>query len=388
MIGVNGLHGHIQRNTWKSILLLAGFVGLVSVFWYAWCVIYSALWWTPTGLSRHAGVWPRVVKCLWHALDLALWRWWVPLLAALCWFCIAYAFHASLIRLATGARAVSRREEPYLYNLVENLSISAGLPMPSVEIMETSALNAYAAGLGSDDAVVAVTRGLLESLDRDELEAVLAHELTHIKNHDVRLMVVASVFAGGLTMVGTAVHAWAGSGGSSGINAGDVLSALAKGGLRSRSREEAAARGAAFLAALVAILIAVAALCLVHLFAILTQFAISRSREYLADAGAVELTKNPDALISALMKISGRDALPELPASVSAMMISARFEGLFSTHPPMSSRIQALQEHAGGQLPTTRPRRAARATAGAFAAEALAAPTGAIGFGRRRIAPR
>jgi heat shock protein HtpX len=266
--------------------------------------------------------------------------------------------------------------------------------MPQVEIMETPALNAYAAGLGPGDAVVAVTRGLLEALDADELEAVLAHEITHIKNRDVRLMVVASVFAGGLTMVGDSIRAALTNGDARIV--GDAVGAMIRSGRSASNAGDldlddaapvAAARGAAVLASIVAILIAIAALCLVHLFALLTQFAISRSREYMADAGAVELTKNPDALISALNKISGNDEMPEMPASVSAMMISAQFGGLLSTHPPIDERVRALVDHAGGQVRARRATVAARArTWGPVGAQA--GPVGAVGFGRRRAVPR
>lgn len=394
MLTPDGLYGHIRRNTVKSVLLLAGFVVLVAAFWYAWCVIYSAIWWTPKGLPKNAGIEPRVYAYLWHALELATWRWWVPVLGSLSWFCIAYAFHGAMIRLATRAQSVSRKDEPQLYNLVENLTIQAGLPMPRIEIMPTRALNAYAAGLTPDDAVVAVTRGLLNTLDKAELEAVLAHEITHIKNRDIRLMVVASVFAGGLTIVGDAVRGMMQSGSSSdgGSGVGYVLGNMVGGGSSGASEGSAGVGGSkeAFFAAAIAITIAVIGLCLIHVFAIMSQFAISRSREFLADAGAAELTKNPDALISALQKISGSDHIPGMPERLNAMMISAEAGDLFSTHPDVQKRIEALKRHAGGRVQAPRRRRpvGSAGSTGPWGAADAAMPQGAMGFGRRRVAPR
>lgn len=395
MFAPDGLYGHIRRNTMKSVMLLAGFIVLVGAFWYAWCLIYSAIWWSPK-LPRRAGIEPRVYAHLWHALEIEMWRWWVPVLASFSWFCIAFAFHASMIRLATRARPVERREEPVLYNLVENLAMTAGLPMPRIEIMPTKALNAYAAGLSPDDAVIAVTRGLLNTLDKNELEAVLAHEMTHIKNRDIRLMVVASVFAGGLTIVGDTVRGWmqSGSNSDSGTGVGYVLGNMVGGGRSGGGESSAGASDAkeAFIAAAIAIAIAVIGLCLVHFFAILSQFAISRSREFLADAGAAELTRDPDALVSALQKIAGNDDIPGIPDRLNAMMISAAAGDIFSTHPDVEKRIEALRRHAGAMV--TKPRRRGRPVGSSAEASGpwgsaggAAMPQGAMGFGRRRITP-
>ena len=131
------------------------------------------------------------------------------MVAALAWFVIAYFVHQSLIGLATGARSVTRAEAPKLYNALENLCISRGLPMPALQIIDTPALNAYAAGLHEGQYVVAVTRGLVDTLADDELEAVLAHELTHIRNRDTQLMVIAIIFAGIFAFFGDlAIRGW------------------------------------------------------------------------------------------------------------------------------------------------------------------------------------
>ena len=392
MFATNGLYGHIRKNTLKSALLLLGFVVLIVLFWLSWCVIYSAIvdHWL-AGMTRSK--WDRVPHVtVWTILDSgaarALDYWWMPLFLSSCWFVVAYLCHADMIRAATGSRPVTRKENPRLYNIVENCAITAGLPVPRIEIMRSGALNAYAAGLTPHDSVVAVTSGLMQRLNDAELAAVVAHEMTHIKNRDVRLMVVATVFAGGLTLVGAGVAKMFSSGAGSDVAIGTAYGAdaLADGG----DCDEGDG-----LAIIGSIVIAIVFLCMAHLFAILIHFAISRSREFLADAGAVELTKDADALISALEKISnGEDEVPGLNPNLRAMMISSSAEALLSTHPPMAARIAALKVHAGGRsiarpARTVAPQAAAVAKPrsgpwGATPAAAMAAvPRGAVGFGRR-----
>jgi heat shock protein HtpX len=217
--------------------------------------------------------------------------------------------------------------------------------------METPALHGYAAGLGPDDATVAVTLGLLERLEPRELDAVLAHEMVHIRNRDVRLMVFALIFAGGITLGGNLLaHMLSARNGSS-WSPGDFDDADY--GVRAHHRH--GGLGApAIVAVAGALLVAAATLALTHIGAIMTRLAISRAREFMADAGAVELTKDPDALISALAKISGHDYVPGASDTMSAMMISSSFDEddmfdeLFSTHPSVAARIAALSRHAGG----------------------------------------
>jgi heat shock protein HtpX len=281
----------------------------------------------------------------------------IPAVIAVGWFAYAYVGHSRLIRQATGAVAISRTLDARLYNLVENLTITAGMPMPRIEIMDTPALNAYASGLSPASATVAVTRGLLEALNDDELEAVLAHELTHIRNRDVRLMVVATIFVGILGYVSYVL-------------------------IHQTSRVIGRAAGGAG-ALLVVVGVAIAAFA--GFFGVLTRFALSRSREFMADAGSAELTKRPEALISALRKIEGHDEIDDLPPQMQAMMISARIEGLFATHPSVDARVDALERFAGA-TPVVGPvrQRPATATARPQAAAALqAAPS----FGRRGVAP-
>lgn len=342
MLPARGLYGHIRNNYVKSAALLAGFVGLVAMFWLAWCLIYTAVldgWLLGKAKGQDFGTDLVLIATL--AAPRALANWYVPIFLSVCWFIAAYFIYSDLIRAATGSRPVTRKEAPRLYNLVENLAISCGLPVPRIEMMMAPELNAYAAGLTPQEAVVSVTTGLLDALDDEELEAVLAHEMAHIRHRDVHLMMIAAVFAGGLMLLGKGIgklfQSRSDSGGSSGSSS--------SGG----SSSNGSFRGGPPAAVAAAVAIGALFLALTHLFALLTRLAISRSREYLADAGAVELTKNPDALIRALRKISGSADIPDLDPAVSAMMISSRIEGLFSTHPPIEERIAAIVDFAGGR---------------------------------------
>jgi heat shock protein HtpX len=244
---------------------------------------------------------------------------------------VGYKFHQRMIDMSTGAKDVSRDEEPDLYNTLENLCISRGIPMPKLQVIETDVLNAYASGMNEKQYRIAVTRGLMNTLDREEMEAVLGHELTHIRNGDVRLMVVAVVIAGIITLAGEMVfrslrHVRMGSSSSSGGNK--------KGG------------GA------IAILIAVVIIAVAWFLSLVIRFALSRSREYLADAGAVELTKNPDAMIRALRKIEGKSEMPAVPSGIMEMCIDNQknsIADLFATHPSIARRVGKLVAVAGGQ---------------------------------------
>ncbi len=355
MLPTNGLYGHIRDNTLKSILLLGGFGALTAAYWFAACLTFSAIAYVLDLSSPPLSASAAFDRIMAEAADHALVNWFVPVALTAVWFVVAWLFYAWIIRTATGARPVSRRDAPDLYKRVERLAIAAGLPMPRVEIMETQALNAYAAGLGPNDAAVAVTRGLLDKLEPRELDAVLAHELVHIRNRDVRLMVFALIFAGGLTLGGKLISHMLTSRRGSAWSPGDFdTGGFGSGGFGVRGHHKNGGLGAPALVAVAgALLVAAATFALSHVGAIMTRFALSRAREFMADAGAVELTKDPDALISALTKISGRDYVPGAE-TMSAMMISSSFDEddafdeLFSTHPSVAARIAALSLHAGG----------------------------------------
>ncbi len=319
-MGAFGLQTHIWNNNLKSILLLAGFPALLLLLLYGLNVGY-------VGLIGEAGSFEEGLRL---AFGYTLRSWPFALIGAGVWFLIAWAFHQKMIEASTGARGLTRKEAPDLYNMLENLCISRGIRTPKLNIIETDALNAFASGINEGNYTVTLTRGLINRLDRDELEAVMAHELTHIMNRDVRLLIVAVIFVGIFSFLGEIIFR------------GFFRSGVRVGGhTRSKNGDS---RGGGLL-----ILVAVVIIVLAYILAIVIRFSLSQKREYLADAGAVELTRNPDAMISALEKISGRSEV-DAPADVQQMMVenTARFAGVFATHPPIEKRIGALRAFAGG----------------------------------------
>jgi heat shock protein HtpX len=319
-LGAFGLQTHIWNNNLKSVVLLAGFPVLLLLLMYGLSVGYVGL------VEPIDSVGEGMVLAFDHMKRL----WPFALLGAGLWFVIAFFSYQSMIEASVGARSLTRKEAPELYNLLENLCVSRGLTMPQLNIIESDALNAFASGLTEKSYKVTVTRGLIETLDRDELEAVLAHELTHIMNRDVRLLIIAVIFVGVFSFFGELVFR---NMFRSGIRVG--------GHTRSRNGDS---RGGGVL-----ILIAIAMIVIAYLLALVIRFSLSQKREYLADAGAAELTRNPDAMISALRKISGNSRI-DAPNDVQQMMVenTQPFAGVFATHPPIDKRIAALVKFAGG----------------------------------------
>jgi heat shock protein HtpX len=325
MFKAYGLYSHIRANRLRSIFLLAGFVALLLALMFSFSLLFEAF---ASGDAPFDDILARA------KLDF-LANWPIGVAGAGVWFLIAYLFHQRMIDYATGARAVSRAESPRLYNLLENMCISRGVPIPALQILDSEALNAYASGLKEGDYRIAVTQGLLVELTDAEIEAVLAHELTHIRNRDVQLMVVAVIFAGIFAFAADlTIRRWNFPFGFSPH--------------RPPEREDNRRESGAGLAIVVALLI----IALSWGASVLIRFALSRSREYLADAGSVELTKNPDAMISALRKIEARGAIPTMPSRMHAFFIESpaqvRESGWFSTHPTVDERVRALIAYAGG----------------------------------------
>ncbi len=314
-----GLRTHIWNNNLRSAFLLAGFPVLLLVIIYALLIAAMIAGLIPSGggPGGDAGVAGGMMLA---AAPLSI-------LVAVIWFVIAWFSNTAIIAAATGARSVSRTEQPQLYNLVENLALSRGLRMPRLNIIDTPALNAFASGVSASQYTITVTSGLMETLDKDEMEAVLGHEMTHIINRDVRTMMVAAVFVGIFTLASQL-----------------IFQSLRFSSFRSSRRDRS---GGIF----VFLLIAMAILALGRLLAVVVRMTLSRSREFVADAGSVELTKNPDAMISALRKIEGHSQL-NAPDEVRAMFIDNEgggVMGLFATHPPIAARIAALVKYAGGR---------------------------------------
>ncbi|MET0183349.1 MAG: M48 family metallopeptidase [Caulobacterales bacterium] len=331
-MGAYGLQTHIWSNNSKSLLLLAGFPVLLILLTYGLFLLFAGL-----TDSTYQGVDGAISPFIWAA-DALVQAWPYALVGAGLWFAIAYAFYQIIIDAATGAHKIERTQNPRLYNLLENLTISRGMKMPALRMIDTDALNAFATGLHEGQYSITVTRGLLERLSDAELEAVLAHELTHIRNRDVRLLIIAVVFVGIFSFVGE-------------ITFRGLTRGIAFGGGGS-SRRRSSGGGSSGGGALIAILVGLALIAIAYALAIVIRFALSRRREYLADAGAVELTKNPDAMISALRKISGHAEIKSAPSEVREMFIEnphADFARLFATHPSIDSRVDALVRYAGGR---------------------------------------
>ncbi len=334
-----GLYTHIASNKFRSMLLLAGLFALVYVLVYAGALVAEV---AINGNGTVAYYLSRAFADLLKAAPIAT-------VVAAVWIVIAYFFHQSMIDAVTGGHGVTRQEQPRLYNLLENLCISRGITMPKLKIMESPALNAFATGLNPRQYSITVTTGLLDALDDKEIEAVLGHELTHIKNGDVQLMVVAVIIAGVVGFFGELFFRlftnfnWS-SGGSS--SSGSSSS-------RSSSSSDSKSSGGG---AIIVIIIAIVLIVLAWLLSQVVKLALSRSREYLADAGSVELTKDPDAMISALRKIEGRGELPGATSAVMELCVDNPREGfadLFATHPSVQSRVDALVKFAGGRDPGT-----------------------------------
>src|SRR5215211_8531799 len=334
-----GLYTHIASNKFRSTLLLAGLFLLIYVLVFAGALLAEVLIRgdAPVGYYLRAA-----------SRDLVTAFPYATGVAAL-WIVIAYFFHQNMIDAVTGGEDVTRQQQPRLYNLLENLCISRGIPMPKLKVMDSPALNAFASGLNRRQYAVTVTTGLLKALNDQEIEAVLGHELTHIRNGDVQLMVIAVIIAGVVGFFGelffrmftnlswnsTGDSSWSTSSSSSSSSSSDSDSKGSGGGI-------------------VVVIIAVALIVLAWLLSQVVKLALSRSRELLADAGSVELTKNPDAMISALRKIEGRGELPGATSAVMELCVDNPREGfadLFATHPSVQSRVDALVKFAGGHDP-------------------------------------
>ncbi|MCX6330521.1 MAG: M48 family metallopeptidase [Bacteroidia bacterium] len=318
-----GLHSQIRRNNTNSVLLLlmfpVVFFGLTWLFFFFMKVFGSH---SSSLEQQQYNILPVVNSNFVHTVP------WVAI-GVIIWFTVAWFSHSSMINAATSSKPLARKDNKRVYNLVENLCISKGLAMPMVNIIEDDSLNAFASGLNSKTYTVSLSRGIINKLDDHELEAVIAHELTHIRNRDVRLLIISIVFVGIFAFISEA-----------------LFRSLRFGSL---GRGKKGSAGVAIIIGLVLALIG-------YLVATLFRFALSRKREYLADAGSAELTRNPLALASALRKISVDPTIeavqrkdvaqmfiqnPQIGNKKFAMSVSS----LFATHPPIEKRIEILEQY-------------------------------------------
>ncbi|MBL4590098.1 MAG: M48 family metallopeptidase, partial [Alphaproteobacteria bacterium] len=305
-VGSVGLKTHIWNNNLWSMLFLGIYpLIMLGILWLIGALIGGGL--APVGVDRISmGVNSG------NGIVVAYWPLMVTGISI--WFVIAYFWHTRMISKMAHSHSVSRAQEPELYNLVENLCISVGMTMPMLHIIETHARNAFASGISDKSYTITVTRGLLNSLRKDEVEAVLAHELTHIRNRDVRLLMVCIIFTG---MIGFAAQ---------------MMWSSVRYNMFMPRRSSGNSRGSTMM-----LFLAIAAVLWVGYMATLfTRFALSRKREFMADAGAVELTKNPEAMMRALMRIAGMDRMKQTSADIQMMCVenTVPFLGMFKTHPP------------------------------------------------------
>jgi heat shock protein HtpX len=304
----------IAENRRKSVGLVIGFLVLFTITIYVFAVF-------ATGDNPRAGLVPALVG-LGIAALLALW---------------SYRAGASAILAMSGAKPISKEDDPELWNVVEELTIAAGLPMPRIYSIDDTAMNAFATGRGPRNAVVAITKGLRSRLNREELQGVLAHEMSHVRNYDIRFAMLLAVMVGLLVLVADGFRRWLWWGG----------------GRRSSRRDTNAAMGVIAIFALVLAIVA-------PLLGKLIQLAASREREYLADAGAVELTRYPEGLASALEKLGKDQEVLEVANRATQHLyivnpfkpFEKRASGLLSTHPPLEERIRRLRALEGSVAPS------------------------------------
>lgn len=310
------LIAHNKRNTiWlvaaMSVLLVAVITVLASIG-----MIYGmrAITWQGLTLAITAGIVTAVVASTWSY----------------------FAGGKTLLRIS-GATQLAKADDPQLFNVVEELAIAAGLPVPEIYVIDSPALNAFATGRDPQHAAVAITQGLRDQLTRDELQGVMAHEMAHVRHLDIRLTMMIATLVGLIVLACDAFFRIAFHAGRHG------------GGSRSSSSSKKGAGVGVIVLIAIALLLAIVA----PLLARMIQFAVSRQREYLADAGAVELTRNPAGLIGALRKLAGdHQPLAQANRATAHMYIvnpilnakgKQELNSVFSTHPPMHERIARLE---------------------------------------------
>jgi len=315
-----GIQTQQRRNNIRSLILLFLFPCLVIGLVFLFCYLLTAF----THREFPANNLMELSGILFSGI--------APYIIAgiVIWFIIAYFANTKIISSATKSHPLERKNNKRVYNLVENLCMAQGMKMPKINVIGDNSLNAFASGINDQTYTITLSQGIITKLNDEELEAVIAHELSHIRNRDVRLLIVSIVFVGIFSMI--AAIAW------------DMIY------YSSRSVRNKRDNKAIFIIILVLIIAAIG-----YFFTTLMRFAISRKREYLADAGAAEMTRNPQALANALRKIS-KD--PDIEAvrreDVAQLFIEhpgkhaksafSRISGLFATHPPIERRIQVLEQ--------------------------------------------
>jgi len=308
-----GLQTQIWRNNSRSVVLLIMFplVLFILAYIFIYFINYDPQYPDSNG--------PYAVHAFLRTVP------WITIGVGI-WFLIAYFSHSSMIMNATGARPLERKDNKRVYNLVENLTIAAGMKMPKINVIDDDSLNAYASGINEKTYSVTLSSGIINKLNDEELEGVIAHELTHIRNRDVRLLIISIIFVGIFAFL-----------------AEMFLRTLVFGGGRRDKKD-----GTIMLLGLVLAVVG-------YVITLLFRFALSRKREYMADAGGAQLTKNPMALASALKKVSTDSRIEAVKRQDVAQLFIDNpqekekksflsLDSLFATHPPIEKRIQLLEQ--------------------------------------------
>jgi heat shock protein HtpX len=298
-----GLQTQISRNNRYSFLLLIAFPVLLLGMFYVFFLF----------MADHEGEDPN--SMLLHTLPFVIG-------VTSIWFLIAYLSHAAFIRMATDAKPLERKENMRVYNLVENLCIQLGIATPKVYIIEDDSLNAFASGIDAKTYSITLSKGIIEKLNDEELEGVIGHELTHIRNRDTRLLIISIIFVG-------------------------IFAFLAQMAFRSLRFAGSGRKKGGYI-----ILVAIVITAVCYFISLFLRFGISRKREFLADAGSAELTKKPYALASALKKIDSDPLIEAVHSEDVAQLFidnpqdkkKSFFSSLFDTHPPIQKRIELLEQ--------------------------------------------
>lgn len=286
------MYKQIAENKRRTIYIIVGFVLMIGVIAGIFAWVYNDVW-------------------------IAVWT----VVAAIIYAVIQYYASSSIAMAMTGAKEITKKDQPRFYNIVENLSITTGLPMPKVYMIDDKAPNAFATGRDPKHAAVAATTGLLDIMDDKEVTAVMAHEMSHVKNYDIR---VSMIVFGLVCVVGLI---------------SDLAFRMMFYGDRRRNNEGSP----------VGYALVILAAILAPVFASIAQMAVSRQREYLADASAVNITRYPEGMISALKKLqSHSQPMKSQNIATEALYINnplrkGFFSNLFSSHPPIEKRIERLE---------------------------------------------
>lgn len=354
-----GMQTQIWRNNRNTVILLLLYPAIIIAM--LWTFIYVADYFgvfcsfTPDAVIRtrpsivtvgevcrektlsYGSNWPVVWFCFFKALPAT-----VVIVAT--WFVFAYSCNTSLIRQVTHAKPLQRKENVRVYNIVENLCIAGGIEMPQINIVDDPGLNAFASGIDIKSFTITLTTGIINKLNDEELAAVVGHELTHIKNRDTRLMVVCIIFVGLISLVQSICMG--------------ILKAALRSGTRSRRGKKGG--GGIILIVAFAAMLGLVISSVAYFFSFINRLAISRKREYVADAGAAELCGDPLALASALRKISEEPGLVSVNRNDVAQLyiihpdeeddngiihgLVSKVNLIFCTHPDTPERIQILEQ--------------------------------------------